>query len=212
MMHPTDQRLESFCDGTLPKGERAVVESHLAGCPRCRGEIEEWRSLFIGLAGLPHFAPAPGFALRVMAQVTITRPWHARAGALVARALPHSTPGWAFAVLLLAIPALAAGSLAIWLLSRSYLTASGLWAYATDRFAMGANRVVSGAFSAAIETDVMAWLVQSVGAFLGAAGLRGLGAVAAGGAGLTLLSIWVLYRNLSRTTSTRGTTLVTFSF
>jgi hypothetical protein len=54
--------------------------------------------------------------------------------------------------------------------------------------------------------------VQSVGAFLGAAGLRGLGAVAAGGAGLTLLSIWVLYRNLSRTTSTRGTTHVTFSF
>jgi hypothetical protein len=77
---------------------------------------------------------------------------------------------------------------------------------------MGANRLVSGAFSAAIETDVMAWLVQSTGTFLDAAGLRGLGAVAVAGAGLTLLSIWVLYRNLSRTTPSRGTSHVTFSF
>jgi hypothetical protein len=212
MMHPTDQRLEAFCDGTLPKGERAGIESHLTGCSTCRGEVNEWRSLFIALAGLPHLTPAPGFALRVMAHVQIPRPWHVRASALVAKALPHTTPGWAFAVLLLAIPALAAGSLAFWLLSKSYLTAAGLWAFATDRFAMGANRLVSGAFSAAIETDVMAWLVQSTGTFLDAAGLRGLGAVAVAGAGLTLLSIWVLYRNLSRTTPSRGTSHVTFSF
>lgn len=211
-MHPTDQRLEAFCDGSLTKGERAGIESHLTGCSRCRGEVEDWRTLFVALSGLPHLAPTPGFALRVMAHVTIPRPWHVRANALAARILPHTTPGWAFAVLLLAIPALAAGSLAFWLLSKSYLTAAGLWAFATDRFALGANRLVSGAFSAAIETDVMAWLVQSMGTFLDAAGLRGLGAVAVGGASLTLLSIWVLYRNLSRTTPSRGTGHVTFSF
>lgn len=211
-MHPTDQRLEAFCDGTLPRGERTGVESHLGVCSRCRGEVDEWRSLFISLASLPHLAPPPGFALSVMAHVAIPRPWHVRAGALAARFVPQSTPGWAFAVLMLAIPALAAGSLAFWLLSKSYLTAAGLWAFATDRFAMGANRVVSGVVSAAIETDVLVWLVQSIGTFLDAAGLRGLGAVAAGGAGLTLLSIWVLYRNLSRTTSSRGTAHVTFSF
>jgi hypothetical protein len=37
-----------------------------------------------------------------MAHVTIPRPWHVRANALAARILPHTTPGWAFAVLLLA--------------------------------------------------------------------------------------------------------------
>ena len=209
-MHPADERLEAYSEGMLPKGERAVVESHLVACPRCQSEVEEWRSLFIALSGLPHFAPAPGFALRVMAHVRIPRPFHARAGALVARVLPKTTPGWAFAVLLLAIPALAAGSLAFWLLSKSYLTAAGLWAFATDRFALGANRLAGGAVSATLETDVMAWLVQSVGGFLDAAGMRGLGAVAAAGAGLTLLSIWVLYRNLGRNPS-RGTSHVTFS-
>jgi hypothetical protein len=188
-----------------------VLESHLLGCPRCQNEIDELRSLFTTLTSLPQFSPAPGFASRVMACVVIRRPWQARAGALVARLMPRTTPGWAFAVAMLAIPVLLASGLALWLLSKDYVTTSGLWAFATDRFTLGANRVASGVVSSAIQTDVMAWLVKSIATFLAAAGLRGLGTLAALLAMLTMLSIWVLYRNLVRT-PTRGSTYVTYSF
>ena len=210
-MHPNDQNLEAFCEGTLPAAERVGLESHLVGCPRCQAEVEDWRSLFIALRALPHFAPAPGFAGRVMAHVRIPRPWHTRAGALVTRLMPRTTPGWAFAVSMLAIPMLMAGSLALWLLSRDYLTAAGLWAFALDSFVATAGRWSAGAIALVLQTDIMAWLVRSVATFLEAAGLRGLGTVAAGAALLTLVSIWVLYRNLFRT-PTRGSTYVTYSF
>jgi len=211
-MHPTDQILEAFCEGTLPAAERAGLESHLVGCPHCQTEVEDWRSLFTALSTLPHLTPTPGFAGRVMARVRIPRPWHARAGALARRLMPRTTPGWAFAVSMLAIPALMAGSLALWLLSRDYLTAAGLWAFALYSFVATAGQWSAGAIALVLQTDIMAWLVRSVGAFLEAAGLRGLGTVAGGAALLTLVSIWVLYRNLFRTTSSRGSAHVTYSF
>ncbi len=211
MMHPTDQRLEAFCEGTLPDRERPGLESHLVGCPRCQSEVDDWRALFTALASLPHLAPAPGFASRVMAHVRIPRPWHEQAGALVRRLVPRTTPGWAFAVAILAIPALLATSLAFWLLSRDYLSAAGLWAFALDSFLATVGQWLAAAVGLVLQTDIMAWVVRSATAFLDAAGLRGLGTVAAGAALLTLLSVWVLYRNLVRT-PTRGSSYVTYSF
>ncbi len=210
-MHPTDQKLEAFCEGTLPSGERSGLESHLVACPRCRNEVEDWRSLFVTLSTLPQFSPAPGFVGRVMAHIRIPRPWYQRAGALAARLVPRTTPGWAFAVALLAIPALLAGGLAFWLLTRSYLSAATLWAFAYDSFLGTIGRWATGVIALVLQTDIMAWLVRAVGGFLTAAGLRGLGTVAAGTALLTLISIWVLYRYLIRT-PTRGSTYVTYSF
>ena len=133
--HPTTESLESYAEGILSAADRAVVASHLMGCSRCEGEVEDWRALFQALSSLPRFSPALGFANRVMTHVRIPEPWHARATGWIERLLPKSTYGWAVAVVILALPVVAGGSLLAWLLSKSYVTAHGLWVFATDRFA-----------------------------------------------------------------------------
>jgi hypothetical protein len=44
---------------------------HLADCSLCRVEAERERKVILELVQLPKFAPNPGFADRVMAQVKI---------------------------------------------------------------------------------------------------------------------------------------------
>jgi anti-sigma factor RsiW len=194
--HPTTDNLESYAEGSLSAGDRAVVASHLIGCSRCENEVEEWRSLFHALSSLPQFSPAAGFANRVMTHVRIPEPWHARASGWFERLLPKSTYGWAVAVVILALPIVAGGSLLVWLLSKSYVTAHGLWVFATDRFASAASDLAGGALTSLMQTDVAAWLASNVDTVFGATGPRGLGALAAGAGMLTVVSAWVLYRNL----------------
>lgn len=197
MNHPPSARLEAFVEGSLDGSERALVESHLLGCARCEGEVEEWRSLFAVLRSLPRFVPAPGFANRVMAHVRIPEPWHARASRAVSRWIPRTTGGWAVAAALLAIPVLAGAGMMAWLLSKSYITAHGLWVFATDQFASVAGRAAQGAFNGLLETSLATWIAQLM-ASAQSAGAREVGVLALGGALLTIVSVWVLYRYLFR--------------
>jgi hypothetical protein len=210
-MHPKDGRLEAYSDGTLAGDALAGVESHVRQCIRCQSEVEDWRSLFAALSALPALAPSPGFAGRVMAHVNVGQAWHARTAAALGRFVPRSTGGWMVAVAMLSIPALAAGTLLVWLLSRSYLTGYRLWVFATDQFAAGTNQVASGALSRLMQTDVAVWLATSMTSFAESVGLRGVSVVAAGVACVIVVSIWVLYRNLFRTPD-RGSTYVSFMF
>ncbi len=200
MNHPTSERLEAFVEGTLDGADRAIVASHLLACPRCESEVEEWRSLFAMLRSLPRRAPAPGFADRVMVHVRIPQPWHARASGLLSRFVPRTTGGWAVAAMLLAIPILTGASFMAWLLSKSYITASGLWVFATDQFTNLASRAARGVFTGFLETDAAGVIARGIAAAQNA-GVRGVGVVAIGTAALTLVSIWVLYRYLIRPTS-----------
>lgn len=210
-MHPTTENLEAFAEGTIAPADGSVIESHLLGCPRCENVIEEWRSLFHALAALPRFVPTSGFTDRVMLRVRIPQPWHARAAATLGRLLPRTTRGWALAAALLALPILAGGTFFGWLLSKSYVTTHGLWVYGTDRMFNAVQALVTSAALFLMETDVAAWLVKLGGTLLTTGGVRGVGVLAAGGAVLTIVSIWVLYTNLFRT-SDRESTYVTFSF
>jgi anti-sigma factor RsiW len=196
--HPTSERLESYAEGTISAADRAVVASHLMGCSGCEAEVEDWRALLQALAALPRFAPALGFTNRVMAHVRIPEPWHARASAWIDRVLPKTTFGWAVAVAVLALPVVASGSLLAWLLSKSYVTAHGLWVFATNQFASAATDLAGGTMTTLMQTDIAAWLARTVEVALGATGARGFGALAAGASVLTMLSAWVLYRNLFR--------------
>jgi len=198
MTHLTGDRLEAYCDGSLAKRERTAADSHVAHCSQCRVEVEDWRAVYAALATLPRFGPRPGFADRVMARVRIRQAWHARAGAVLARVLPRTTPGWAFAAAILSVPVLFVGGFAAWLLSKSYITAQGLWIFATDRFAEGANQMASGAMTHAMNSDIAAWLVTSLTRLLDAAGARGVGAMAAASAMVVAFSAWILYRYLFR--------------
>ena len=207
--HPTSERLEAFVEGNLDEGEREVVASHLLACARCESEVEEWRSLFAVLRSLPTFVPAPGFASRVMAHVRIPQPWHARASSAIARFIPRTTGGWAVAAALLAIPVLTGVSLMAWLLSKSYVTVSGLWMFATGQFSSLAGRTVQGAFSGLQETVVASWVARGL-QLAQSAGVREVGVVALGAGLLIIVSLWVLYRYLIRP-STGNANHVTFS-
>ncbi len=54
MMCPhMEARLNEYVDGTLPAGDRAAVEAHLAECAACRTAVAELRALVAGAASLP---------------------------------------------------------------------------------------------------------------------------------------------------------------
>lgn len=218
--HPTADRLEALVEGSLRKDERVVLESHLLTCPACQTQAEEWRALFAALSGLPKFEPALGFSDRVMVHVRISpraawqsawQEWARQTGALVARAAPKTNRGWSMAVALLALPLLLGGSAVAWLVSRSYITPGTLLGYTRESLVEGLQGVGSTAISAVMQTDIAAWVVTNAAGFISTAGMSGLGAVIAGAGAATMLSIWVLYRNLFRSPS-RESDYALFSF
>jgi hypothetical protein len=91
--HLGDEVLEMCADRALAGAERAAAERHLAACPACRARLGEWQALFARLEALPEFAPAPGFADRVIARL---RPAAAGAAAGAARAARPWVP-WSLA-------------------------------------------------------------------------------------------------------------------
>lgn len=225
MYHPTADRLEAFAEGLLDQAERVVIESHVLGCPHCQTQVDEWRVLFAALSGLPQFEPSSGFADRVMARVRVApasrrTTWQSAwgwaagrakaAGATAAGMLPRTTFGWAMVTAFLALPVIAGGAFVTWLLSRSYLTPETLWVYVSTQVVDGVRGVGTAALSAALQADLIAWLVTQAGHLVENAGATGVGAILAAASAATMLSVWVLYRNLIRTPS-RGTNYVTFS-
>jgi hypothetical protein len=130
---------------------------------------------------------------------------------MVARALPKTTRGWALTTAFLAMPLVAGGAVLAWLLSHPFITPRTLWAFATDRGANALESLGSGAISWVRKTDAAAWVVRSTGALVHQIGLPGLGALLAVAAIATTLSIYVLYKNLFRT-SARETNHVFYSF
>lgn len=65
--HLTTEELELWAQGLLP----ATRTMHLTECTLCHAEAERERKLFLSLSQLPRFAPAAGFADRVMKHVRI---------------------------------------------------------------------------------------------------------------------------------------------
>jgi hypothetical protein len=220
MYHPTTDRLEAFVEGGLDEAERVVVESHLMGCPRCETEVEDWRALFVTLSGLASFEPSPGFADRVMAGVRYAprAAWSAawqeratRAGQALTRLAPQSSFGWALATALMSLPVILGGGTVAWLLQKEYITPQGLWAMASQWAVEGVQGIGSTAITAVLQTDVAVWLVERTTAFVNTAGMGGLGVVIGTAGVATVLSIWVLYRNLIRTPE-RESHYVSYSF
>lgn len=220
-LHPEAEELEAYAEGTLDDGDRAVIESHVLACVDCQGALEEWRALFSALEGLPQMAPSSGFTERVMARVRVATPataWRAQALAQVraaaqglGRLMPQTTRGWAFATAMLGLPALLGTAFVAWLLSRDYVSAQSLWIATRDTLDHGAQRLGDSLVQSLVQTDVVAWLVANAGEFVATAGMRGVGAVIAVAGVTTMLSIYVLYRNLFRT-PTRESHYVTYSF
>jgi hypothetical protein len=61
-----DDLLSAYADGQLLAPEHAEVESHLAGCPTCRAELDATRQAKAWVSGLPEVLPPFGFYERIM--------------------------------------------------------------------------------------------------------------------------------------------------
>lgn len=215
ILHPDSEKLQSFVEGTLDDAGRAVLESHLLGCVACKGQVEEWRSLFNVLAELPQFEPSPMFADNIMALVKLPDPWYVRAlvrvGDRAHRYAPRSSRGWALAAACLALPLTLFGVLATWWVSKPYITASNVFAFTLHRSEEFLNSVAQGALSQAMQTDVALFIARQLDA-LASAGLGGAAALLAGIAVTTVASIYILYQNLFRANAHKNETYASYSF
>ncbi len=68
--HLSTEEIDLWAQGLLG----AARTMHLADCSLCLAEAERERKLLLAFAQLPRFAPATGFADRVMAQVKVPTP------------------------------------------------------------------------------------------------------------------------------------------
>lgn len=202
LRHPDHERLQAFVEESLDETSAAGVDAHLAGCARCRVEVEELQSLFGMLATMAYHAPAMGFADRVMAGVRVRQPWFARIEEWLARLAPRTTGGWAVTSAMVALPVVATTSLVWWLLSRPGVTAQGLWVMATDFAGRAATGAWAWLWPRLAESTLAGWVTvaSEAAASVGRGGL-GLGAVMF--ATLTAASVWILYQNLFRTKERR---------
>jgi hypothetical protein len=76
----------------------APLRAHVRRCAECREELEEARAVLSALDQLPHLAPSPLFADRVMRQVAVFEPWHVAALDTARGLVPRSRPARALAL------------------------------------------------------------------------------------------------------------------
>ena len=206
ILHPLSEKLQAYVDNQVDAADRAVLESHLLGCALCKGEVEEWRSLFAMLSTMPQVAPSRGFANRVMAHIELPDPWYARLPARVAAQLrtfvPKTTRGWTVATACLALPIVGFAALAAWLMSKPYITAQGLVSFTYEKVQGTFEALASGTVSSVLQSDVALFAARGLDAVT-SAGVGAAGALIFAVSMATALSAWVLYQNLFRSNAAR---------
>jgi hypothetical protein len=73
--HLLPSEIDLLLDGEVGFGT-SPLKTHIRKCPTCRGEVDEARATVRALEHLPHLAPSPLFAERVLSRVNIFVPWH----------------------------------------------------------------------------------------------------------------------------------------
>ena len=73
--HLLPEEIDLLLDGEVGFGT-PPLKAHVRSCPTCSNELESARALVRKLEHLPHIAPSPLFASRVMSRVQLFVPWH----------------------------------------------------------------------------------------------------------------------------------------
>lgn len=73
--HLLPSEIDLLLDGEVGFGT-SPLKTHIRKCPTCRDELDEARATVRALEHLPHLAPSPLFAARVLSRVNIFVPWH----------------------------------------------------------------------------------------------------------------------------------------
>ena len=216
--HVRGKSLQDFVQGLLPARRVARIQAHLDGCGTCSKEVVAWRSVMGSLETLGHWAPADGFAARVMDEVQIAAPAPARAparararAALVAAGnaavwagglLPQSQKAWAAMSGVAVAPMATLGLLLYTVFSHPTLTPGALLSFVGWKAAAFATMAWNA-------TSVV--LLESASLFRVYTFMESLAAAPATLAGgfavfscLMAAATWVLYKNLIATPSVDG--------
>jgi hypothetical protein len=144
--HLLPEEIDLLLDGEVGFGT-PPLKAHVRACAACARELESARVLVRTLEHLPHIAPSPLFAGRVMARVQLFVPWHVALADTVRGLIPRSRPlrvaaGAAFATIAVALTAVS-----LWAFTRidAVLFAADL---VVDRARSAALGALGGAFSA----------------------------------------------------------------
>ena len=89
--HLLPNEIDLLLDGDAGFG-LTPLRAHVRQCEQCRAEVEAAQEVFALLGEMPHFAPDPGFAGRVMSQVQVFEPWHVTLRDTVLGLVPRSRP------------------------------------------------------------------------------------------------------------------------
>lgn len=90
--HLLPDEIELLVDGEEGFGMAPLV-AHIERCESCRREVDAQRRVVAELESLPHFAPSPLFAYKVMKNVQVFEPWHVSAMDTLRRFVPQSGVG-----------------------------------------------------------------------------------------------------------------------
>jgi hypothetical protein len=157
--HLLPNEIDLLLDGDAGFG-LAPLKAHVRACAECHAELEAARSVMALLDDMPHLAPAPGFADRVMAQVQVFEPWHVALRDSLLRVLPRSRPARLVAGLGAFATALVVSIGAIALVGRLDLLVFG-WQYLAERTRGLAMDVLGGAVTAVFGDMAAATLARS---------------------------------------------------
>jgi anti-sigma factor RsiW len=206
LLHPAPERLQDFLEGLLPRADALGVEGHLHACHECRSEVDGWRELIAGIETLAPLSPTPEFSERVMAHVrvqlalVVAKPSLSERLQLLAGSI---TPRTRKRVAALAgaglTPAVTLGLLAYTVFSHPLVTLGSLLSFVRLEGSERLGSVSSGLVARTAESEVVFRLYQAIEIALGSPGAVALSVT--GLAGLTLVSLWVFYRNVLAGTS-----------
>ena len=146
--HLLPNEIDLLLDGEVGFGVQPL-KAHVRTCSDCRHSLEEARLIVTQLEHLPHLAPSPMFAERLMSQVQVFVPWHVAALDSARRFVPKSQPVRYLVGAMAASMALIITSLSLWLMTRADMAVfiADLVASRTREFLIGAvGDVLVGAF------------------------------------------------------------------
>lgn len=222
--HLEPSRIQDLLDGTLGWGNRRRVERHLSACGRCGTEVRRWSRLVATLETLPRLEPSEGFAARTMAAfqtvrtttpakpftpaATVTALWDRcwaafqveidraeKAAVHAAQGLLPDTPrGWAWLAAAASLPAVGILVMAGAVVAHPLLTLEGLALFLRRQIADGFTVAGGWVADRAADGPALLQLREAAGILFAAPGLALTLLLAFWVA--TLISAWILYRNL----------------
>lgn len=212
--HLAPGALQDFLEGLLAAPAASSVERHLERCRFCREEAEAWRGVMVGLDTLPTFAPSPGFAERIMAHVRVhnavalVRPTaRERVLGLLRGVSPRTRKRVAALAGAMVTPAVTVALVVYTVFSHPLVTvgtlSSFLWLKVQEAAGGAAAAVLGSGTGGGLLESVATFRAWSVVEFLSGAPAAAAAVLGMTG-GLTLVALWVLYRNLIATEPVDG--------